>query len=70
MIGSLTKEQRNRAFLLGLCIAVALCVFLITGLKPFRLIELKMLDYRFQFRGDAATSNDSPGIIPCSVTPP
>ena len=47
------SDHLNRLFLFGLCLLVALCVFFLTGQKPFQLIELKMLDYRFQFRGKA-----------------
>jgi adenylate cyclase len=54
----LPSEQLNSLVLFGLCFFVALCVFFFTGQKPFRLIELKMLDYRFQYRGKTSINKD------------
>lgn len=58
LIKVLPREQLNALILFALCFFVALSVFFVTGQKPFRLIELKMLDYRFQFRGKTAISKD------------
>ena len=44
--------------LVFLCFLSALSVYFLTELKLFQLIELKMLDYRFQFRGKTTISKD------------
>jgi adenylate cyclase len=53
-----SRERRAALLFLFLCCLSALCVYLIAGLKPFRLIELKMLDYRFLLRGKTDISRD------------
>lgn len=44
------REWKNRAVTLVIGLAAALMVFLVSGTKPVRLFEEKLLDYRFQTR--------------------
>lgn len=58
------RVRRARLLLAGVCLAAALLVYLAGYTRPFRLVELKSIDYRFQVRGPLAPD---PRIVLVSV---
>jgi len=55
---TLSKKRRNLLIFFLLSLFIALFMFFLAEQKAFRLIELKMLDYRFQLRGKTTISKD------------